>query len=155
MNAKVILASFFVISFLYSCKKKTLEQKIEKIPPAQTPTLTIPPSKAIVDIDHHSFTLSCGAGCAAIYTSGNIAQDKASVKVTFKVENYINDKLIETTEENYLFYYSNNGQTDKIINDETHINILEQYAPEAQKSFKEFAASMIKDKKIDPSKFKK
>lgn len=154
MNAKVIVTSLFIISLLYSCKKKTLEQKIEKIPTTQT-TITPSAREAISDIENNSFTLSCGAGCAATYTSENISQDKSSVKVKFKVENYINDKLIETTEENYLFYYSNTGKIDKIINEETNVNILEQYAFEAQEAFTEFAASMIKDKKIDPSKFKK
>ncbi|MDN3694831.1 hypothetical protein QWZ06_22535 [Chryseobacterium tructae] len=148
MTTKAILTSLFIISILSSCKKKTLEQKIENLPPVQT---TVPPSplkETIADMENNSFTLSCGAGCAATYTAEDISQDKASVKVKFKVDNYMNDQLIETTYETYLFYYKNTGKIDKIINEETNQNILDEYIPDAQESFKEFAASIIKDKKI-------
>lgn len=149
MTTKTILASLFIISFLSSCKKKALEQKIENLPPAQTTATAAPSKENISDIENNSFTLSCGAGCAATYTAKEISQDKTSVKVKFKVENYMNDKLTETNEETYLFYYSNTGEIDKIINEETQKDILDEYILDAQESFKEFAASLIKDKKIE------
>lgn len=148
MTTKAIFTSLFIISLLSSCQKKTLEQKIETLPPIQTTTAPAPIKETIADVDNNSFTLSCGSGCAATYTSENISQDKNSAKVKFKVENYMNDQLIETTYETYLFYYSNTGEIDKIINDETQKNILTEYIPDAQESFKDFASSLIKDKKI-------
>ncbi|MGE8553950.1 MAG: hypothetical protein ACN6OB_08430 [Chryseobacterium jejuense] len=149
MTTKAILTSLFIISLLSSCKKKTLEQKIESLPPAQTTAVATPSKETIADMENNSFTLSCGAGCAATYTAEEISQDKTSVKVKFKVENYINDKLEVTNEETYLFYYSNTGVIDKIINEETDKNILDEYILDAQESFKEFAASLIKDKKVE------
>ncbi|SDJ81197.1 hypothetical protein [Chryseobacterium jejuense] len=149
MTTKAILTSLFIISLLSSCKKKTLEQKIESLPPAQTTAIATPSKETIANMENNSFTLSCGAGCAATYTAEEISQDKTSVKVKFKVENYINDKLEETNEETYLFYYSNTGEIDKIINQETNKNILDEYILDAQESFKEFAASLIKNKKVE------
>ncbi|WP_347217269.1 hypothetical protein [Chryseobacterium sp.] len=155
MTAKATLIFLFIMSLLLSCKKKTLEQKIEHIPPAQTTTTVSSPRETIADMENNSFTLSCGSGCAATYTAEDISQDKASVKVKFRVENYLNDKLIETNDETYLFYYRNTGEIDKIINEETHQNILDEYVPDAQESFKEFAVSLIRDKKVDISPLKK
>ncbi|AZA92339.1 Uncharacterised protein [Chryseobacterium nakagawai] len=148
MTKKAILIFLFIISILSSCKKKTLEQKIENLPPAQTTAAPAPLKEAITDMENSSFTLSCGSGCAVTYTAENISQDKTSVKVKFKVENYINEELTETNDETYFFYYSNTGEIDKIINEETHKNILDEYFLSAQESFKEFAASLIRDKKI-------
>lgn len=148
MTIKTILTSLFIVSIVSSCKKETLEQKIENLPPTQATTTASPPKETITDIENNSFTLSCGAGCAATYTAEDISQDKTSVKVKFKVENYMNDKLTETNEETYLFYYNNAGKIDKIISEETQKNILDEYILDAQESFKEFAASLIKDKKI-------
>lgn len=149
MNTKVTLISLFIVSILSSCKKKTLEQKIEILPPAQTTATTAPSKETMADMENNSFTLSCGSGCAATYTAEDISQDKTSVKVKFKVESYMNDKLIETNDEIYLFYYSNTGEIDKIINEETQKNILDEYILDAKESFKEFAVSLIKDKKIE------
>lgn len=154
MTPKTILISLFILSLFSACKKKTLEQKIEHIPPAQATATAFSPKEIIADIDQNSFTLSCGSGCAATYTAKEISQDKTSVKVKFKVENYINDKLTGANEEIYHFYYTNTGEIDKIINEETQRNILDEYIPNAQESFKEFAASLIKDKKIEISKLK-
>ncbi|SHL98752.1 hypothetical protein [Chryseobacterium contaminans] len=127
-----------------------MQQKIENLPPAPTTAKVPLPSKetTIADIENNSFTLSCGSGCAATYTAEDISQDKTSVKVKFKVDNYLNDELAETTYETYLFYYSNTGEIVKIINDENQNNILDNYIPSAQESFKEFAASLVQDKKI-------
>jgi hypothetical protein len=151
MTKKTVLASLFIISLLSSCKKKAMQQKIENLPPAPT-TATAPlPSKetTIADVENNSFTLSCGSGCAATYTAEDISQDKTSVKVKFKVDNYLNDEQTETTYETYLFNYSNTGEIDNIINEETQENILDNYILSAQESFKEFAASLVKDKKIE------
>lgn len=155
MRTKAILTSLFLISVLSSCKKKTLEQKIESLPPAQTKVAEAPSRENIADMENNSFTLSCGSGCAATYTAENISQDKASVKVKFKVDNYLNEESGETNYETYLFYYSNTGEIDKIINEETQKNILDEYIPSAQESFKEFAASLIKDKRIEIPSSKK
>lgn len=140
-------------SILYSCKKKSLEQRTEKIQQTQT-TTTPPPKDTNLDMNDNSFTLSCGTGCAAAYTAENISQDKSSVTVKFKVENYMNNEQAETNHEVYVFYYNTAGGVDKIINEETHRNILEEYVFDVQESFKEFAASLVKDKKVDVSKFK-
>lgn len=150
MTTKVLLTSLFIISVLSSCKKKTMQQKIENLPPVPT-TATAPlPSKetTIADVENNSFTLSCGSGCAATYTAEDISQDKTSVRVKFKLDNYLNDEQTETTYETYLFYYSNTGEIVKIINEENQNNILDNYILSAQESFKEFAASLVKDKKI-------
>ncbi len=156
MTPKIVLTSLFIISLLSACKKKTMQQKIENLPPAPTTAKAPLPSKGttIVDVENNSFTLSCGTGCAATYTAQDIFQDKTSVKVNFKVESYINDQLVGTTQETYLFYYSKTGEINKIINEETHKNILDEYILEAQETFKEFADSLIKDKKINISKLK-
>lgn len=150
MTTKALLISLFIISVLSSCKKKTMQQKIENLPPAPTTAKAPLPSKGttIVDVENNSFTLSCGSGCAATYTTEDISQNKTFVKVKFKVDNYLNDELAETTYETYLFYYSNTGEIVKIINDENQNNILDNYIPSAQESFKEFAASLVQDKKI-------
>ncbi|UHO37663.1 hypothetical protein H5J24_18725 [Chryseobacterium capnotolerans] len=100
-------------------------------------------------MDNNSFTLSCGSGCAATYTAEDISQNKTSVRVKFKVDNYLNDEQAETTYETYIFNYTNTGDVDKIINEETQKNILNDYILSAQESFKEFAASLVKDKKIE------
>ncbi|WP_068939973.1 hypothetical protein [Chryseobacterium timonianum] len=141
--------SILAILFLVSCKKKTLEQKIENLPPVQTTGTTAPTQKPIADMDNNSFTLSCGSGCAATYTAEDISQNKTSVRVKFKVDNYLNDEQAETTYETYIFNYTNTGDVDKIINEETQKNILNDYILSAQESFKEFAASLVKDKKIE------
>ncbi|WP_336961360.1 hypothetical protein [Chryseobacterium contaminans] len=127
-----------------------MQQKIENLPPAPTTAKAPLPSKGttIVDVENNSFTLSCGSGCAATYTAEDISLNKTFVKVKFKVDNYLNDELTETTYETYLFYYSNTGEIVKIINDGNQNNILDNYIPSAQESFKEFAASLVQDKKI-------
>lgn len=116
---KVILASLFLVSILSSCKKKTLEQKIENLPPIQTTAKAAPFKEPITDMESSSFTLSCGSGCSVTYNAENISQDKTSVKVKFRVDSYINDEQTETNYETCLFYYNNNGEIDKIINEET------------------------------------
>lgn len=151
---KVILASLFLVYILSSCKKKTLEQKIENLPPIQTTAKAAPFKDPITDMENNSFTLSCGSGCAVTYNAEDISQDKTSVKVKFRVDSYINDEPAETNYETYLFYYNNNGEIDQIINEETQKNILDEYVPNVQESFKEFAASLVKENKIEihPSK---
>ncbi|MBP2619053.1 hypothetical protein [Chryseobacterium jejuense] len=149
MKTKIILTSLFIISILSSCKKKTLEQKIENLPPVQTTAATAPSKETITDMENNSFTLSCGSGCAATYTAEDISQNRTSLKVKFKVDNYLNDELAETNYETYLFYYHNTGEIDKIINEETQRNILDDYILSAQESFKEFALSLVKDKRIE------
>ncbi|UCA59216.1 hypothetical protein KB553_19610 [Chryseobacterium rhizoplanae] len=145
---KTILASLFLFSTLSSCKKKTLEQKIENLPPIQATAKAAPAKEAIADMENSSFTLSCGSGCAVTYNAEDISQDKTTVKVKFRVDSYVNDEPAETQYETYLFYYSNTGEIDKIINEETQKNILDEYVLNVQESFKEFAASLIKNKKI-------
>lgn len=125
-----------------------MQQKIENLPPVPTTATPVHTRETIADVENNSFTLSCGSGCAATYTVEDISQDKISVKVKFKVDNYLNDELVETTYETYLFYYTNTGEIVKIINEENQNNILDNYGLSAQESFKNFAASLIKDKKI-------
>jgi hypothetical protein len=99
-----------------------------------------------------SFVISCGSGCAMTYIAQNISQDQSTLKVKFKVEMYTDEELSDTYYETYIFFY-NNGKIEKINIEGKKENILENLMPDAQDSFRVFAADIIHNKDINLSKF--
>lgn len=129
MKTFLILISLFSLS----CKEDNSKQT-QNISNPQTTN---------VEIDN-SFVISCGSGCAMTYTAENILQnDATSIKVKFKVEMYTDEQLSDSYYEDYLFSYNKNKEIEKITIEGKNENILSNLMPDAQDSFREFAAEII------------
>ncbi|MDR4951331.1 hypothetical protein REB14_03905 [Chryseobacterium sp. ES2] len=129
MKPFLILISLFSLS----CKEDNSKQT-QNISNSQ---------KTNVEINK-SFVISCGSGCALTYTAENILQnDDTSIKVKFKVEMHTDEKLSDSYYENYLFSYDKNKEIEKITIEGKNENILSNLMPDAQDSFREFAAEII------------
>lgn len=105
-------------------------------------------SETIKDINK-SFVLSCGSGCAMTYTAENISSEIPIIKVKFKIETYIDEKLSDTYYEVYIFKYDNLNNIIKIEAEGKNENFLENLLPDAKESFKKFSIDLIKDKKLE------
>jgi len=95
-------------------------------------------------LKNQSFVLSCGTGCAMTHNVKTIRQiNPKAVKVTFEVENYIDQELSETFEDSYIFYYDDANKLKKVIREGEKDNILETFMGGAKQSFEEFGAQLM------------
>jgi len=67
-------------------------------------------------IANNSFVISCGSGCAMIYTENKIVINNNSSEVVFKVEMFINEVLSKE-------YYETYSYTCSPLNDDTEIKL--------------------------------
>lgn len=148
INKSLIMIS--TLLFITACKKNT-ENKTQNIVKYQK-SQSLSNSKNEEASVSKSFVISCGSGCAMTYIAQNILQDQSTLKVKFKVEMYTNEELSDTYYETYIFYY-NNGKIEKINIEGKKENILENLLPDAQDSFRVFAADIIHNKDFNLSKF--
>jgi hypothetical protein len=131
------LLCFFILSiniFLIGCKKGEIsaQSKIQK------------EEKKTVSNDSQSFVLSCGSGCAMTYTSESVTSNLSELKVKFKVEMYVDEKLSDTYNEVYIFSYDQSNQIADIHLEGKKDNVLKTLLPNAQISFRDFANGLVK-----------
>ena len=101
--------------------------------------------KDFLKLKNGGFVLSCGTGCAMTHNVKTIKQiNPKAIKVTFEVENYINEELSETFEDSYIFYYDDSNKLKKVSREGENENLLETfYMGGAKQSFEEFGAKLM------------
>jgi hypothetical protein len=104
--------------------------------------------KKTVNNDSQSFVLSCGSGCAMTYTSESVTGNLPELKVKFKVEMYVDEKLSDTYNEVYIFSYGQSNQIENIHFEGKNDSVLKTLLPAAQSSFRDFANGLVKKKII-------
>ncbi|MCP2025476.1 hypothetical protein L1276_000616 [Flavobacterium sp. HSC-32F16] len=106
-------------------------------------------TKEIKNTINKSLVISCGSGCAMTYTAESIQSEAPTIKVKFKVEMYLDEKISDTYYEVYIFKYDTSNIIIKIQPEGKNENILENLLPDAQESFKKFSIDLIKDKNLE------
>lgn len=91
-----------------------------------------------------SFVLSCGSGCAMMYTAEKVQRSLPRITVTFKVEMYLDGQLSNTYYETYVFSYDTAGRIRNIYPKGKSEDVLKNGLPATQKSFRDFADELIK-----------
>lgn len=98
-------------------------------------------SEGIILVDserraNNSFVISCGSGCAMIYTENKIVTNNNFSEVTFKVEMFVNEVLSKEYEETYSYICNpSNNETEIKLKGDDDYNIENQH-PEIQKQLK-------------------
>lgn len=151
MKANKILTFSVLLTLIIGCKKNISENDFHNL---KDTSLTISPKKSlstskVIKGINKSFVLNCGSGCAMTYTAENISSELPRIKVKFKIETYLDEKLSDTYYDVYIFNYDNLNNIIKIESEGKNENILENLLPDAQESFKKFSIDLIKDKKIE------
>ncbi|MCH5597488.1 hypothetical protein [Niabella ginsengisoli] len=70
--------------------------------------------------------------------------NQASIKVTFGVEQYIDEKVSVAFEETYIFHYGNTKTIERVGPEGKNENIAETLPLNAQQLFEEFGSRLIK-----------
>ena len=98
-------------------------------------------SEGIILVDserraNNSFVISCGSGCAMIYTENKIITNNNFSEVTFKVEMFVNEVLSKEYEETYSYICNpSNNETEIKLKGDDDYNIENQHS-EIQKQLK-------------------
>ncbi|MCS3868584.1 hypothetical protein J3D55_001500 [Chryseobacterium ginsenosidimutans] len=143
------LLCFFILSiniFLIGCKKGEISAQInnsKKTPDSVQSKIQEEENKTVTN-DSQSFVLSCGSGCAMTYVSENITGNLPELKVKFKVEMYVDEKLSDTYNEVYIFSYDQSNQIEDVHLEGKNENVLKTLLPTAQISFRDFAKELVK-----------
>jgi hypothetical protein len=140
-----------LLILIIGCKENTSNHDSKNL----KNTLKINNSKILSDtketknIINKSFIISCGSGCAMNYTAESIQSEAPIIKVKFKVEMYLNEKVSDTYYEVYIFKYDTSNNIIKIQPEGKNENVLENLLPDAQESFKKFSIDLIKDRNLE------
>lgn len=149
-TSKIIQLALCLFFITISCKKndpnKNLTQNKQETQISNTNVNTT---------NDNSFVLSCGSGCAMIYTAESIKQTDKTINVKFKIETYINEQLSETSNEKYNFIYNSSGEIEKIFHEGENDDLLQNLMPDGQEEFRRFSKTLLKNKNVDISKFSK
>jgi hypothetical protein len=132
---------FLVIFIFIGCKKSANDDKTEISNIKKTEELV---EKPIEQSKKISFTISCGSGCAMIYSEQSIVSNE----VTFKVETYINEVLSEENIETYIFECDEKGNATKIFLKGDKDNILESELPMMKEEFLKYGNSFCSKNNI-------
>lgn len=93
---------------------------------------------------NQSLVISCGSGCAMTYNVKAIKEiNSASIKVTFEVDLYENQKLTENYPETYIFHYGNINTIERVNDTGKNENIADTFMPAALETFREFGKKLI------------
>jgi len=148
INKNLVLGALTIL--IIGCRENTSKQdsrnlknnhKVDSSNPSDT--------KETKNIINKSFVISCGSGCAMTYTAESIQSEAPTIKVKFKVEMYLNEKVSDTYYEVYIFKYDTSNNIIKIQPEGKNENVLENLLPDAQESFKKFSIDLIKDKHLE------
>ncbi|WP_141248191.1 hypothetical protein, partial [Flavobacterium sp. ACN2] len=140
-----------LLILILGCKENTSKHDSKNL----VDTLKVNNSKILSDTKetkntiNKSFVISCGSGCAMTYTAESIQSEAPTIKVKFKVEMYLNEKVSDTYYEVYIFKYDTSNNIIKIQPEGKNENVLENLLPDAQESFKKFSIDLIKDKNLE------
>ncbi|WP_051951627.1 hypothetical protein [Flavobacterium sp. ASV13] len=151
MKTNKALIFSVLLTLIIGCRKNISENESNNFKDTFRTTnskKSLSTSETIKDINK-SFVLSCGSGCAMTYTAENISSEIPIIKVKFKIETYIDEKLSDTYYEVYIFKYDNLNNIIKIEAEGKNENFLENLLPDAKESFKKFSIDLIKDKKLE------
>lgn len=149
-TSKILAFSILFISII-GCKKnisRDNSNNLKDTSKIKKSEILLPINEAKEETDN-SFVISCGSGCAMTYTPNDIFSKVSTIKVKFKVDMYLNEKLSDTYYEVYIFKYDNLNNIVKIQLEGKNENILENLLPDAQESFKKFSIDLIKDKNLE------
>ncbi len=135
-----------VILSLIGCKKNdvnAIKATTEKTFPHQRiDSVAIDHFNNDTQVVDTSFVISCGSGCAMTYIAKSIVRNASSVKVEFEVEMYVDERLSDTYNETYVFYYNNSHEIIKIQKQGENENIMENSLPAARDAFIKFGAGL-------------
>ena len=91
-----------------------------------------------------SIVVSCGSGCAMTYNVKDIKEiNSASIKVTFDVDMYIDEKLTGNYPETYIFIYGNINTIQRVNDKGKNENIKDTFTVSGIKSFEEFGKKLM------------
>lgn len=91
-----------------------------------------------------SFVVSCGTGCALTYNIKNITElDVNTIKVTFNIDNYINEELTESFDETYLFHRENSKLIERLTAENKKENLEKITLSGMFLSFQEFGKKLF------------
>ncbi|WP_300670336.1 hypothetical protein [Soonwooa sp.] len=91
-----------------------------------------------------SFVVSCGTGCALTYNIKNITElDVNTIKVTFNIDNYINEELTESFDETYLFHRENSKLIERLTAENKKENLGKITLSGVFLSFQEFGKKLF------------
>lgn len=151
MKTNKILTFSILLLLIIGCKKNISNNESSSL--KDTSTISkLQKSLSTNEVTKHinkSFVLSCGSGCAMTYTAENISSEASTVKVKFKIEMYLDEKLSDTYYEVYIFKYDNLNNIIKIQPEGKNENLLENLLSDSKESFKKFSIDLIKDKKLE------
>lgn len=92
---------------------------------------------------YRSFVLSCGSGCAMTYSAIDLKRNSGNISVIFSVDNYIDEVLTDTFEDDFVFTFDHENSLKKITRKGEKEDFLSTQSTNSQKSFKKFAADLI------------
>jgi 3D (Asp-Asp-Asp) domain-containing protein len=103
-----------------------------------------PKERDFSKMKNQSLVISCGSGCAMTYNVKAIKEiNSASIKVTFEVDLYENQKLTENYPETYIFHYGNINTIERVNDTGKNGNIADTFMPAALETFREFGKKLI------------
>lgn len=103
-----------------------------------------PKERDFSKMKNQSLVISCGSGCAMTYNVKAIKEiNSASIKVTFEVDLYENQKLTENYPETYIFHYGNINTIERVNDTGKNENIADTFMPAALETFREFGKKLI------------
>lgn len=95
-------------------------------------------------IKHESFVFSCGTGCAMAHNVKKIERiSKNIAKITFSVDNYINEEIIETFDTTYFFYNGNSKKIEMLNSNGKKQNIENALPKNAIETLQEFRSKLF------------
>ncbi|MBF8457984.1 hypothetical protein IV494_12430 [Kaistella sp. G5-32] len=92
---------------------------------------------------YRSFVISCGSGCAMTYSAIDIKRNSGNISVIFSVDNYIDEVLTDTFEDEFIFTYDDSNSLKKITQKGDKEDFLKTQSASSQKSFEKFATDLI------------
>lgn len=93
---------------------------------------------------YKSFVISCGSGCAMTYSAIKIKRNQSIIKVKFNVDQYIDEQLTDSFQDDFTFTYNVTNHLKNIIREGESEDFLETQSAGSQESFKKFAVDLIK-----------
>ena len=103
-----------------------------------------PQARDFSKMKKQSIVVSCGSGCAMTYNVKDIKEiNSASIKVTFDVDMYLDEKLTENYPETYIFIYGNINTIQRVNDKGKNENIKDTFTVSGIKSFEDFGKKLI------------
>ncbi|NRS87567.1 hypothetical protein HNQ02_000474 [Flavobacterium sp. 7E] len=96
------------------------------------------------NIENKSFVISCGTGCAMTHNIKKITQiNSTTVQVVFEIEQYVDQEMIKTFDETYIFINDQNNTIELVTDNGKNENIKEMFFGGALETFQDFGKQIM------------